>query len=135
MTLRPLRIVLTGFSGSGRLRLPGLLVVLSAVLALAAACGGGESAPAAGKIVFTSSRDGNAEVYVVDADGSGLRRLTDNPASDFFFAWSPDSSHIAFLSNRDGNQDIYVMNADGTGQTNLTKNPADNYDPAWSPAR
>ena len=73
-----------------------------------------------GRIAFTSNRDGNDEIYVMNADGTGVTRLTDNPASDQQPAWSPDGSRIAFTSNRDGNFDIYVMNADGTGVTRLT---------------
>jgi len=79
--------------------------------------GGGN---AQGKIAFTSNRDGNDEIYVMNADGTGVTRLTDNPASDQQPAWSPDGSRIAFTSNRDGGFDIYVMNADGTGVTRLT---------------
>ncbi|MCJ7509611.1 MAG: hypothetical protein MUP14_01810, partial [Dehalococcoidia bacterium] len=46
-------------------------------------------APAAGKIAFQSNRDGNDEVYVMNADGSGQINLTNNPAADAFPAWSP----------------------------------------------
>jgi TolB protein len=73
-----------------------------------------------GKIAFTSNRDGNDEIYVMNVDGTGVTRLTDNPASDQQPSWSPDGSRLAFTSNRDGNFDIYVMNADGTGVTRLT---------------
>jgi WD40 repeat protein len=73
-----------------------------------------------GKIAFTSNRDGNDEIYVMNADGTGVTRLTDNPASDQQPAWSPDGSRIAFTSTRDGTFEIYVMNADGTGVTRLT---------------
>lgn len=86
-----------------------------------------------GKIAFVSDRDGNPEIYTINADGSGETRLTNNPANDYAPAWSPDGERIAFYSERDGNAEIYVMNADGTGQTNLTNNPAADYAPAWSP--
>ena len=87
-----------------------------------------------GRIAFQSDRDGNAEIYVMNADGSGQTRLTNNPANDDVPAWSPDGAKIAFQSTRDGNYDIYVMNADGSGQTRLTTNPYFNDDvPAWSP--
>jgi TolB protein len=86
-----------------------------------------------GKIVFVSLRDGNAEIYVMNANGSGLSRLTNHPAQDLCPAWSPDGHRIAFTSDRDGNQDVYVMNADGDGLSRLTNHPAQDLCPAWSP--
>lgn len=92
------------------------------------------SVEAAGpRIAFASDRDGNMEIYAMDADGGALTRLTENTAEDFSPAWSPDGSKIAFVSNRDGNSEIYVMSADGSGQTRLTNNGADDLFPAWSP--
>ncbi len=92
------------------------------------------------KIAFTSTRDDpdplcffpalcDFEIYVMNADGSGQTNLTNDAASDFKSAWSPDGSKIAF--SRD--HEIYVMNADGSGQTNLTNNPAADSTPAWQP--
>ena len=76
------------------------------------------------KIAFVSLRDGNAEIYVMNADGSGLpTNLTNNDAFDADPTWSPDSRQIAFASNRDGGGfQIYVMNADGLEQTRLPNN-------------
>ena len=59
----------------------------------------------------------------MNADGSGQRNLTRNPARDCAPAWSPDGRKIAFASQRDGNAEVYVMNADGSGQRNLTRSP------------
>jgi WD40 repeat protein len=87
----------------------------------------------AGRIAFTSLRDGNNEIYVMNADGSGVTRLTNNPAIEYAPAGSLDGRSIAFMSRRDGNFEIYVMNADGSGQTRLTNSTADDWDPAWSP--
>jgi Tol biopolymer transport system component len=87
------------------------------------------------KIAFSSNRDGNWEIYVMNADGSGVTRLTTNrSADDAAPVWSPDASRIAFHTNRDDNYEIYVMNADGSGQTNLTKESGseDAY-PSWAP--
>jgi len=68
---------------------------------------------------------------VINADGSGLKRVT--TSSGEYPAWSPDGSRIAFASARAGNYDIYVMNADGSAQTQLTTDPAYDMSPAWSP--
>jgi TolB protein len=87
-----------------------------------------------GRIAFSSNRDGNWEVYLMNADGSGQVNLTDNPADDYGAAWSPDGSRLAFRSDRDGTLDLYVMNPDGTGVTRLTNTPSGGtIDPAWSP--
>ncbi|MCI0556023.1 MAG: hypothetical protein L0287_34200, partial [Anaerolineae bacterium] len=75
-----------------------------------------------GKITFQSDRDGNLEIYVMNADGSGQIRLTNNLSVDMQPAWSSDGRKITFLSDRDGNLEIYVMNADGSGQIRLTNN-------------
>ena len=85
------------------------------------------------KIAFTSLRDGNDEVYVMNADGSGQTNLTSNAAQDWLPGWSPDGTKITFASYRDGNYEIYVMNADGTGLVNRTSNAANDYYSAWSP--
>lgn len=85
-----------------------------------------------GKIAFTSDRDGNNEIYVIDADGSNQTRLTNNSYDDRYPCWSPDGSKIAFVTNRDGNGEIYVMNADGSNQSKLTNNTSDTF-PSWSP--
>ena len=61
------------------------------------------------------------EIYVINADGTGLRRLTRNAASDGEPVWSPDGRRIAFIRDRDRHTaNIYVMNADGSGQRRLT---------------
>jgi TolB protein len=72
------------------------------------------------------------EIYVVNVDGSGRRRLTEGARP----LWSPDGRRIAFVTRRHGDQEeLYVMNADGSGQRRLTHSPTANDDLlAWSPA-
>ena len=86
------------------------------------------------KIVFASDRDGNREIYVMNADGSGVQRLTttDPTADDRYPSWSPDGSKILFVSNRDGDSEIFVMNADGSNPTQLTNNVAGDDEPRFS---
>jgi Tol biopolymer transport system component len=86
-------------------------------------------------------RKANSDIYVMNADGSGIRRLTHNSGYDGEPAWSPDGRKIAFQSKgrlrsyggNGGNGEIYVMNADGSGKRNLTRNPAQDGSPSWSP--
>ena len=92
------------------------------------------AAPApTGRIVFESNRDGNLEIYRMNADGSAPTRLTDNPATDNNPSISPDGTKVAFSSDRAGTPDIYVMNIDGSGVTQLTSDPGLEQQPAWSP--
>ncbi|HYP01141.1 MAG TPA: LamG-like jellyroll fold domain-containing protein, partial [Pyrinomonadaceae bacterium] len=90
---------------------------------------------AAGQVAFTSNRDGNNEIYLMNADGTGQTNLTNNAANDRSPAWSPDGARIAFISDRSGNNEIHLMNADGTGVTQLTSTGGaiQAAAPAWSP--
>jgi dipeptidyl aminopeptidase/acylaminoacyl peptidase/uncharacterized protein (DUF2249 family) len=84
------------------------------------------------RIVFTSNRDGNYEVYIMNSDGTNLVNLTNNAANDYKPIWAPDDE-IIFESNRDGNAEIYAMKLDGTDLTNITNNEASDISPALSP--
>jgi TolB protein len=84
------------------------------------------------RILFTSLRDGSAEVYVMDAYGRHQRRLTRHRAEDLAGAWSPDGTRIVFTSDRTGNRHVYLMNADGSRPRRLTRHPAGGFATAWS---
>jgi dipeptidyl aminopeptidase/acylaminoacyl peptidase len=87
--------------------------------------------PDGSKIVFQSNRDGQPEIYVMNSNGTGQTRLTNNPAWDSAPAWSPDGTKILFTSLRDGPMSpaLYVMNADGSNQIRVTAGS----DGVWRP--
>jgi TolB protein len=74
------------------------------------------------KIAFQSFRDGDYDIYVMNADGSAQRAVTNNTVDDEDPAWSPDGQKIAFESYRPrgGQAQIFVINADGSKETRLT---------------
>ncbi len=80
------------------------------------------SPPANGIIAFTSVRNGNKEIYTINADGSGLRRLTFDATADDYPAFSPDGTKIAYLSQASGQNFIKTINAaSGTEQRIITQ--------------
>ena len=85
-------------------------------------------------IAFESDRDGNVEIYVMNRNKSGVRRLTKDPAEDRSPAWSPDGSRIVFMSDRGGrvSPDLYTMKADGSDVQRLTTEFS-NWAPQYSP--
>jgi len=85
------------------------------------------------RVVFTGVQAGNIDIYVMDADGQHLTRLTDAPEADQEPAWSPDGGTIAFTSLRGGSSQVWSMNADGTGVRQLTSGLGANSMPAYSP--
>lgn len=88
--------------------------------------------PDGSRLAFMSNRDGNPEIYVMNRDGSGLRRLTNHPGGDVTPTWSPTGNQLAFTSDRSGQPQIYIINADGTGiQRISTESWGDR--PTWSP--
>jgi hypothetical protein len=98
------------------------------------AAGPGSRAPLAiPRVAYYSFRSGNAEIYLMNPDGSDQIRLTNHPAGDLSPAISPDGSEIVFESSRYGNQEILVMNSDGSDLRRLTTTAAIEFCAAWSP--
>ncbi len=90
--------------------------------------------PDGDRIVFVSKRDGNLEIYVMNADGSEQMNVSKHPAWDQFPVWSPDGTQLLLVSDRDGDRDVYLMNADGSDVRNLSKDRYESfYLPTWSP--
>ncbi len=85
------------------------------------------------QLAFNSNRDGNIEIYIVNVDGTGTRRLTNHPGIDTSPTWSPLGHQIAFTSDRSGSPQVYVVDVDGTGLRRITfESYCDR--PTWSPA-
>jgi TolB protein len=91
--------------------------------------------PQGDRIAFESNRDGDVEIYVVNADGSNQQNLSNlSFADDHGPVWSPDGRRLLFYSNREGNWDLFVMTASGENVINLTNSPdVDEQAPAWRP--
>lgn len=89
---------------------------------------------AGGSVVFTSERDGSADIYRARLDGSGLERLTDHPAYDDQPAPSPDEQTIAFVSTRaSGKANIWLLDVKSRQARVLTPGSGNDFRPAWSP--
>jgi len=90
--------------------------------------------PDGSQIVFYSEQpNGQADLFVMDADGSRPRRVLETPSDEGAPAFSPDGQQIAFDTDRDGNYEIYVVNVSGTDLRRITNNPARDVAPAWAP--
>lgn len=91
--------------------------------------------PASGaRFAFTSNRDGDYEIYLIEADASNLQQLTDNETFDFDADWSPDGNQIVYVTTIGGYAEIMVMDANGENARQITDNrEIRDSDPAWSP--
>ena len=122
-----------------RREIAGLVVLF--ILTVVGACGEREQP----RIAFHSDRDEGLNIYVMNADGSGIVRLTDDSNLGAYPSWSPDGRRIAFVApgedpypSADRHEDrivwnIYVMNADGSVPMRLTDASAKDTEPSWSP--
>lgn len=92
-------------------------------------------APTTPKILFTSARDGNYEVYIMNPDGSEQINLTQHRAQDLEAAWSPTGEKILFISDRGGKRDLYLMNPDGSNVRRVFRSKTKEMrgSPTWSP--
>jgi WD40-like Beta Propeller Repeat len=122
-------------SKSRRLLLPASLVAI--VVLVAGLNAGTRSAEAAfpgadGKIAFTSNRNAQNDIYVMNVQGGHQTQLTTDLANDRHPRWSASGRQIAFASGRDGNFEIYSMRADGANQTRLTSDPLPDDFPSWT---
>jgi Tol biopolymer transport system component len=96
-------------------------------------------AAANGKIAFESKRDGNSEIYSMNADGTSPSNLSRSGSIENSASWAPDGNRVAFSSDRDSpgspNASIYVMNADGGGVARVTQPPQGvDSQPSWAPS-
>ena len=95
------------------------------------------TAPMTPKILFTSARDGNREIYIMNPDGTEQMKLTQHPANDLNVVWSPTGKQILFVSDRGGKRDLYLMDPDGTNVRRVFKREVKGITyrdyPTWSP--
>ena len=91
--------------------------------------------PPTPKILFTSARDGNREVYIMNPDGSEQVRLTTHPGNDLQAVWAPTGDKILFVSDRGGERDLYMMNPDGSNVRRVFRRKIEAWrtDPTWAP--
>ena len=85
------------------------------------------------QIAFETKRDGNSEIYVMDADGGNPTNLTRDEGEDKLPDWSPDGTQIVFESDRNGDADIWIMDATRDDARPLTSTGSDDGAPVWSP--
>ncbi|MFB0516263.1 MAG: TolB family protein [Candidatus Neomarinimicrobiota bacterium] len=84
-------------------------------------------------ITFVGGMNKN-EIYIMNADGSDIQRITNNTTTEHFLSWSPDGTRLVFMvgSLHDGGH-LYIINIDGTGLTQITTGEAKYFTPEWRP--
>jgi TolB protein len=94
---------------------------------------GAEFSPDGRYLAFMKNVDGNPDIYITDARGKSLTRITWLKSVEASPTWSPDGKRVAFVSDRYGSPQIFVMNMDGSGVRRITLDGVYNTSPAWSP--
>ena len=90
--------------------------------------------PNGDKLAFTSGRDGATDIYIMNAQGRDVHRVTQGPGRNQAPSWAPDGSRIAFMSDRTQKWQIYVMHSDGTDLRQVTQDTTTHAEnPVWSP--
>ncbi len=92
-----------------------------------------EEAAKGGRRRYLWDFDPHMDIYVVNFDGTGMKRLTDTPGYDAEGSYSSDGKQIVFTSSRDGDPDLYIMDADGSHVRQLTNTPGYDGGPFFSP--
>ncbi|HEX8733783.1 MAG TPA: protein kinase [Pyrinomonadaceae bacterium] len=122
----------TGTSGEPLPFIPGKVTPLTSTSAVEK---NPKLSPDKSQVLFISNREGNSEIYVMNFDGSNLRRVTNNKTEETSANWSPDGKRIVFesYSQIGVESDIWIMDADGSNQQNLTNFPGLDMRPIFSP--
>lgn len=84
------------------------------------------------RVVFSSNRSGNIDLWSVDLVSGRLQQLTDDPAHDWDPAFSPDGQHVIWSSSRSGNMEIWLANTDGTGARQISRDGEDAENPTMT---
>lgn len=95
----------------------------------------GDWSPDSKRLVFSSTRTGNGDLYVTAPTGSPTTRVTSGPGRETHAAWSPDGTTIAYSDDADGDNDVYEVAPDGTGRHRVTDNVHEDLVQDWQPLR
>lgn len=86
------------------------------------------------KIAFSSDKQGNFDIYIINADSTNLTNITNTENNEALPSWSPDGLYITFISiDENGKEQLYIMNKDGSGKRKITNFQFNSGNPDWSP--
>ncbi|MCY3722019.1 MAG: hypothetical protein OXG97_07340, partial [Candidatus Poribacteria bacterium] len=118
------------------MKFTSICILLSLILVCSSIYRSWAQAPETPKIAFTSSREGNRDIYLMNPDGTQQVKITNHRAIDGMPVWSPTGEQILFASDRNKQKlhwDIYLMDADGGNVRAVFAKSADRSQPMWSP--